>query len=555
MQTFLEGYAPDVRELAEVLFIGPQGELLENIEDLNRYYGRISGFSLGITPKFRWKPGTYDKVRYLLSDLVGFHSKTSGITRVIDKMGNGQWQIDRFKTRISNIEDTLSDFRRNGIQWQDNSDILVETLDNTKEKMAEQLELAESIKDVDIKVLYDRATGEDDNSRRNDSFIISLNFKNIDISLLNGENNNVIVGKVPYHGEIELKVRINIMRFLNCWAGNSNFASNNLPRNIAASHYRDRYGDDSSMRFSTVNKAVMVGLQHPFVSRSSNNSWNHWETSTAVRNSDEMSNTWHDRGLCLGNVQTEMFREAWKINIVNLATLARMWLSQYHVTRTGPLNNIRESFFGSPAFITEEVRNVIGVIDSAHECRLPRQTTSQQEFLASPEFAISYCKKINCTLKSSCEFYDRNANEDYEFMEEQARVDYVQWILDHTTAECWPEGTNDVETALEVYALEGYNGDIEPEDDVYYWDFRELRRQLKIAKDDWEKKQVLADKYQMHTGCTETRKQELVLEHSQGWFEMEIAKFKVELDDVSMSSEEKAIRESMIRWAASQGGI
>tara|TARA_R110002020_G_scaffold152890_1_gene331925 strand:+ start:25666 stop:27333 length:1668 start_codon:yes stop_codon:yes gene_type:complete len=555
MQTFLEGYAPNVRELAEVLFIGPQGELLEQLETINTRYGHVGEFSLGITPKFRWKPGTYDKVRYLLSDLVGFHSKTSGITRVIDKMGNGQWQVDRFRRDVASIETTLCNFRRDGIQWQDNSDILVETLSNTKEKMAEQLELAQSIKDVDINILYDRHAGVDDNSRRNDSFIISLNFKNIEISLLNGDNNNVIVGKIPYHGEIELKIKINIMRFLNCWAGNSNFTSNALPRNIAASHYGDRHGNNTSMRFATVNKADMVGLQHPFVSRSSNRNWNHWENSTTINNSNEMSLTWDDRGLCLGNVQTEMYKEAWKINIVNLATLARMWLSQYHVTRTGPLNNIRESFFGSPAFLTEEVRNVVGVIDSPGECRLPTQTRAQQPYQASAEFSVSYCKKINCLLKHSCDFYNRNANEDYAFMEEQSRVDYVQWILDHTAAECWPYGTNDVVTALQVYIDDANSGDIEPEDDIFYWDFREIRHQLALAKNDWEDKQNLAEKYQMHTGCTEARKQELVLQHTHNWFAAELARYKVNLDESDMSSEEKAIRESMIRWAASQGGI
>ena len=39
----LNDYNPDIEELVDVLFIGPQGEVLRKLEELNNNYTNLSG--------------------------------------------------------------------------------------------------------------------------------------------------------------------------------------------------------------------------------------------------------------------------------------------------------------------------------------------------------------------------------------------------------------------------------------------------------------------------------------------------------------------------------
>ena len=66
MENF-ERYSIDVGTAMDDLYIGPQAEVLEKIAEFNRDYARNDD-NIGITPKFRWKPGSYDKIKSILSN-------------------------------------------------------------------------------------------------------------------------------------------------------------------------------------------------------------------------------------------------------------------------------------------------------------------------------------------------------------------------------------------------------------------------------------------------------------------------------------------------------
>ena len=555
MEKFVEDYNPDVQQLAETLFIGPQGDLLERIERFNNHYSRYD-ITLGVTGKFRWKPGSYDKVRTALNNIMGFNAKPSSVVNIIDRIQNADWNVRRIKEQLLTIERQMVEMRSSGAIWQDNSDTIVETLESSKTRISDKLD-AVNINGLSMNVYYKPHPDDSDSARRYDDIVISILIKNPKISLLRSDSTNEIVGVVPYDGNIELLLRVNIMRFLNYWAGKDNWNIISLPRNIDASHYRNGNGASYSMLLNAKAMPNMLGLEHPFISRNQNfYGHNYGQDQNVISNSEAMEDyNQNTRGICLGDMYNDICKAAWSMDLVSLSMLVNMWATQYHVVRTGPLNNIKCAFHGVPEFITEEVKNTIGTIGTPSECSLPNLTMNggRPTYRADEQFAIKYCDKSKCQLKSECQFYIRLTDEDFTNREDQARVEYVEWMLNHTSADWWPEGVANVSDALEVYREEAASGEIGPEDDLFYWDFRELRRQLGRAKDDWEKKAVLADKLQSFTGDNSDHMKVLMVRHSTGWFRDSIAEHEVNLDP--SRQDETEIRRKMMEWAATMGGI
>ena len=63
----LESFEPDIKELTDNIYIGPQAEILELIRHFNQHYVLRYGMEeIGVTNKFYWKPGTYPKFKELI---------------------------------------------------------------------------------------------------------------------------------------------------------------------------------------------------------------------------------------------------------------------------------------------------------------------------------------------------------------------------------------------------------------------------------------------------------------------------------------------------------
>ena len=65
----LESWSPDIRSLADTLLIGPQRELLREVNTLNNRHG----LNLNITRTYRWSPGYMDQVKKWMNDNIFNH--------------------------------------------------------------------------------------------------------------------------------------------------------------------------------------------------------------------------------------------------------------------------------------------------------------------------------------------------------------------------------------------------------------------------------------------------------------------------------------------------
>ena len=111
-----------IENLSEQVLLGPQKEILEKVEDFNFRYRS----DIGVTKRFRWSPGIYDKIRKAYTSLLGWEVRTSKISTFLNKIDQSSWRYRNFKTELNQLQDMLDHLRSSNAQFQDNSDIVME---------------------------------------------------------------------------------------------------------------------------------------------------------------------------------------------------------------------------------------------------------------------------------------------------------------------------------------------------------------------------------------------------------------------------------------------
>ena len=83
-------YSVDVRQVMEDLYIGPQAEVIELLDNFNNNYTNgQDDLRIGITPKFRWRPGSYDKVKTICEQQwLEWHKRPAGMASIFDRRRN-----------------------------------------------------------------------------------------------------------------------------------------------------------------------------------------------------------------------------------------------------------------------------------------------------------------------------------------------------------------------------------------------------------------------------------------------------------------------------------
>ena len=134
----IENFSYDVSDMVDSIYVGPQGELLETIENFNHTYGA----KIGVTKNFTLKPGGYDEIKQAYNRWVlRYDMKPRGIRSVFDRIQQYGWRASSFQNNILNIEDQMKRLKAGGMRWQDNTDQFIVEFDKLKASIISSLEV------------------------------------------------------------------------------------------------------------------------------------------------------------------------------------------------------------------------------------------------------------------------------------------------------------------------------------------------------------------------------------------------------------------------------
>ena len=116
----------DVKKLAEDIVLGPQAEVLTMIERFNDRWRT----KLGITKKFRWKPGTHPEYKKKATELLHITNKSNSLARIHWRVADSRYYFERMGNQINDIEKKLYTLRGNDLMFQDNTEYVEKALSN-----------------------------------------------------------------------------------------------------------------------------------------------------------------------------------------------------------------------------------------------------------------------------------------------------------------------------------------------------------------------------------------------------------------------------------------
>ena len=340
--TQLNDWNPNVEQIADQCFIGPQGEIMQATQNWNTTYGRGSILEpIGVTKRFYWKRGTYNNVKEIYTNRINrFGEKPRGMGNMRDRINTESWQSRNFWTSLIDIEDKLYRIRTRGYNWLDNTDTVETYVEWLKNSINEGLERNQvNFPNIDVEIYIDDADGA-----LNSKFILLIRIKNIEINVKHGGQ---IIGKVPTNN-ILLCESVKLWPHINSHCDREDPFAVTMSNNQGYSQ-RDGYFFDELHRW------------HPFVSRHS-------------RRYDGSSRpNWTN--ICQGDHSGSWNTALWNLNLDVLLHYINIWANNYDIPTTNPLNRINKCFYGLPKGLDERIITLVAG-DISREDALNNQWSS-----------------------------------------------------------------------------------------------------------------------------------------------------------------------------------
>ena len=359
-----ERYSIDVKKAMDDLYIGPQAEVLEKIGEFNRIHAGNTDQYINVTNKFRWKPGSYDKVKEIIRcKWLEWNKRPSGMLSLFDR--ERTYQKQRLRRELTDIERLLYSLRSQGRVFLTDVNEITDTFVKFKELINVEFKKLELIfPNSKLEVSSETEHFADH------ELLLKVNVKDLKINVSVGNTTtNRFIQIVPF-GDIEIEIKANLSRWFNS-------IYNHL---IEGSVNTSSYGFNNHLKINVRFIDVNAGLLHPYVTRS------HRQWGSGYGN------------VCLGSFQHDILDSFGILNWEPLAIHLSNWISTYKCNVTGPLNGIQYSFIGKPKAFNDEFWDVIS----------PRRTSecfeTQSHVLEEREI-IEQCDIIECLLRTTCNDY------------------------------------------------------------------------------------------------------------------------------------------------------
>jgi hypothetical protein len=385
----IQDFNPNIRELAENILLGPQAEVVEKIDTYNRtYLHRFPEVKpLKCTKTFRWSPGSFDSVCAMVEKNILQWNKRGNISKIFDRRDNNSWNWNRMKEQVIEIDSMMARLRREGVTFQDNTDLLQEKFISLQDTISHQLTafnnfISNQSNPSEISVSIGSHREEPLNNEWSKyEIMINLKLKDVIIPVYNV---NTHIGDIPFE-DLEMRLYVKLNRYLNqlCIRPIGEMANMYAALGCEGTHEIVRTTDDPRLSF-------------PYISRP-------WSNGT--------SNGWFHA--CLGDYQTHISNAALRMDFVALYTHFRSWC-RYNIPGTRPLNNIRLALYGIPGHYSETFKHSVGQDTERCARRLWRHvggTNDSYENILAPEnnetkAALNdYCDDIECQLRNRCDRY------------------------------------------------------------------------------------------------------------------------------------------------------
>jgi len=346
-QESFENFNINVKDLVDKVCIGPQANVMEELNRFNLEYGS----SLALTKRFNFKPGTYKQLKELYAnEVLRWDVRPRGLKSIFERISRFRWKGQNLKRSIMHLDEHLASLRNNGTIWQDNTEDITEELERLKDHIRKEVALAS--KHYESMTCDTRVSGFIVNPRNSRYYPERSTFTPVDNPAITDFNlfflikfnggimrhnqlisNGITTTDIPIPGDTYIIISLKLISVLsNAWKKEYSKLNSNPG---------DSY---SNMPFKMEPIYVSSNGQHPYISGNIDSiSWN-------INDGDVEHNT----NACTGNMQTDIRKAFYNGKIYLGITHLYNWLHNYYVPQTYPINRIVKLYrFGMPKPLLE----------------------------------------------------------------------------------------------------------------------------------------------------------------------------------------------------------
>ena len=356
--------------MIDSIYIGPQGDLLETIEDFNMMYNT----DIGITRQFTLKPGGYDKIKKAYANhVLRFDMKPKGIGSLFKRIADHAYRFNALKRDILSVESKMQELRQTGLRWQDNADDFNDEFNKLKSNVNKSLDsvhkLYPNIKAQCKLLIVDKRSvvrqpryyghnyafptiylNDDGILPADKEYILAINMtiSNLDMLIHQLKDGELIQFNLPMH-ELHVCTGVYLLPMLSRNWGredNTNISVQNKDRLFVQCAYL----------------SPMCLNQHPYIQAGSDSYRYELDGYTHTASN-----------ICLGNMQPEIKATLLNGQIDAHITHVMNWLGNYYIPQTNPLNRINKLvLFGRNETLAQQSIPVIRdeLVKDPKECGL-----------------------------------------------------------------------------------------------------------------------------------------------------------------------------------------
>jgi hypothetical protein len=381
----LEEFNPDMQLIADAMYLGPQGEILSLLDNFNNSYTNFNGEHypdrrpgldhLEITKKFRWKPGTYDKIKRIYEHYVlRWQVRPSNAQSIFDR--KRAYYETSIRNAIKNIEEILIEKRREGVVWSEDVQEVVDDFATFKSDLENQLNTTKdyilSNNNQDYIECYidqpdDPNLALEDQLKRT-KLTLMFYFDKLDLNYRDRGGN--IIQVIPGH-PMAIRIQMNLLKLFNQFHNNKDWKK-----------MKNSYGRRNNLvelrgKISPVNKS----LHHPYIGRRYGHEGDNWQN------------------VCTGDLTTTIVDPSIQANWITTYHALSMWLGEYICGYTGPLNPPNTMHLGVPKSWNSDYIDRMGIRTEWCSDAVESGFDHRENLKL---FNHNYCKEIDCQIMDRC---------------------------------------------------------------------------------------------------------------------------------------------------------
>ena len=397
-------------------------EFAEKLNSFNEKYE----MDLVATKTARWQPGTYNKIKDNVDNILYPHWKQRRGANSIQKLlERNRWNYQNFKDNLDVLDMMLYKFRKNGVELYSDDDLekakveLHEVLDKFTNQCDDVKVSIEPIPhfgrrlrgygthgyndDGSFKIprlypiisndneiigsyneqmydsweAYQEAVAENTKiSNPGEWFVnIRIAIRDIDISVTNNTMNKEYA-KLPY-GDLILSFTVDLITLLI-----------NYRRILKKQHViKTDFIGIAATKFP-----IYEAYEHPFVYKRM-----HYGSNMDVL---QYFNSYGNGNVCLGDLTTDIYHSLLSGNLELLKSYVNIWAKSFSAGVTSPLNTLATSHFGVPKEWDEATRAIIPSDKNTCERQVKEYTSEQKK-----TFTEKFCS--NCDITDRCSVYTK----------------------------------------------------------------------------------------------------------------------------------------------------